>query len=344
MSQLRRLNRVVITNAYLGNAYCPCLARLKNDDLLVTFRTGGAGGVIKAVRSKDKGLSWSGPVTVAEQPGAALDMGLGMAQLGNGTILQTYVNGKGEGYLIRSIDNGESWSKPLKLGPENMPPGDWMYINYTYGNIREYDGQVLLPVQGYRVGNPSLMRYGCLVSTDGGETWGEFVTVAYGLGDEPDIVRLPSGRLLVVSRDWRSLRGHGTSPLLWTYSDDNGKTWAQPSPTSGRWGAGPMYGHSPCLFLTKKDTLICAYRYTGELAEGLCGVSFNYGYENGAAWSLEQHIWLGLGAPAKVLSCGYPSLSYVDDTRILCVYQMSWTGGTYSSLDVGEIEGVFFEE
>jgi hypothetical protein len=343
MGQLRRLNRVVITNASLGNAFCPCLARLKKGDLLVTFRTGGPNGVLGAVRSGDRGLTWSEPCTIAQQPGVALDMGLGMAQLSNGMILQAYVNGNGEAYLVRSTDSGMTWTQPHKLGPENLPPGDWMYINFTYGNIREYDGRVLLPIQGYRQSDWSLLCAGYLVSTDAGDTWQDFVSVAHGLGDEPDLIRLPSGRLLCVSRDWRSLHGHSTSPLLWTYSDDDGKTWASPAPTACRWVLGSLYGHSPCLFLTQQGSLICAYRYTGELAEGLCGVSFNYGHQNGTAWSLEQHIWLGPGSPPRILSCGYPSFAYVDDTKILCVYQMSW-GARGESAGVGELEGVFFEE
>ena len=341
MGKLRRLNRVVVTNGYQTNAYCPCLERLQNGDLLVTFRTGGPEGVLRAVRSEDKGLTWSDPVTIAKQPGRALDMGLGMGQLSNGMIMQAFVNGEGEAYVIKSEDNGYTWTEPIKLGPEDLPPGDWTYINFTYGNIREYDGKVWLPIQGYQK-DQHLLRDGFLISSDGGETWEEFMTVAHGMGDEPDMIRLPSGRLLVVSRDWKSLRGHGTSPLLWTYSDDHGKTWASPAPTFCR--LGTMYGHSPCLFLTKNGTPICAYRYVGELNQGLCGVSFNYGSEDGTTWSLENHIWIGPGKPAQVLSCGYPSIVYVADKRILCIYQMSWARRGGSWLGTGEIEGVFFEE
>ena len=338
MGKLRRLNRVVITHG----GFLQGLARLQNGDLLVVFKE-PTGKAIKMTRSGDKGLTWSEPVTVVEHPEGRLDRALGLAQLSNGTILQSYIKATytpslqtGEGYLMKSTDNGYSWSEPIKLGPDGMTSCDCRLIQYTYGNIREYWGRVLLPISVYLNGEHQV-RNGYLISNDMGETWDDFVTVAQGLGDEWDAIRLPSDRLIAMIRDWRSPHGHGASPLYWTCSDDKGETWAQPTPAYIDRCLGQVMGHSPCLFVTKKGTLICGYRYVGGLGVGICATSFSYGYNDGTTWSGENHVWVGRGNSEGFVSGGYPSFEYVDEKRILCAYWMNWGGGN-------DIEGVFFEE
>ena len=143
------------------------------------------------------------------------------------------------------------------------------------------------------------------------------------------------------------------SPLYYCYSED-GRDWSDPEP------AWNMYGHSPCLFVTKKGNLICGYRYVGDLDTGIVGVSFSHGRWHKSSrtmsWTFPNHMWLGstwgMMAAWKINRCGYPSFAYVDSERILCAYWMTWTIKSVGGMDTPvvydnqahDVEGVFWIE
>ena len=87
---------------------------------------------------------------------------------------------------------------------------------------------MILPLLGRRQGE-CYGRCGYLRSTDGGETWLEYITAAHErhAGDENDFIQLPSGRILCVCRDPVNTQGHGVGPLYGNWSDDNGQTWSE---------------------------------------------------------------------------------------------------------------------
>lgn len=352
-----RVHRVVIAT----QSICPTLERLQNGDLLAglyswVFRQGEREFAVKLTRSKDGGLTWSEPTILAGPPEFKFAHSHhGMTQISNGTILYPF-NAQDQGrlssWLTRSTDNGHSWSQPAKISPEGAGTGPDLRLTCCYGKIREFtDGQVILPIWGSLNGE---MVNGFFKSPDGGETWNKFVTVSRDFGGETDYMELPDGRFIAVMRIV-SHEGHGMAPLYWCYSED-GEQWDKPKP------AWNMYGHSPCLFLTNKGRLMCAYRYVGDLDTGIVGVSFSILREPTDNiippyyWSLPNHIWLGstwgTTAAWKINRCGYPSIVQVDSNRILCVYCMSWTlksigGADTPVLYMGyahDVEGVFFDE
>ena len=138
--------------------------------------------------------------------------------------------------------------------------------------------------------------------------------------------------------------GHGMAPFYWTESHDLGRTWSEPDFTTGA-----IYGNSPALFLTKNGTLLCGYRWTGEVDQGYVGVGISIFTEDGAgagSWNSSPiMVWLSRGVrptyPGRSFS-GYPAFTYADDERILCAYFMSPVGG--GGPTTSDIEGVYYVE
>ena len=348
MPTLKRTSRTVIAT---GGGSTPCLERLGNGDLLVSYRRyrpewgvpglGGWNGEVK--RSRDGGRTWGEPILnikpkLEDDPSGFLPYH-GMALLPDGTILLPCRGGDGGVFLLRSEDNGESWTGPDRIGEKLDGVDDWHGIQ-PYGKIRLLsDGDVIMPVWGRFRGS----RYGItghMRSSNGGKTWSKLVVIARGLLGYNETIQLPDGRLLAVVQNDRS----PTDPFYWSWSEDIGRTWSDLEVTSS-----PVYGQSPSLFMTKKGQLVCGYRWVGDLDVGFVGVALSY-YNAEDGWNgvfdrAMQIVWLG-GAIKPVTGgakfAGYPSFAYVDDESILCAYFMSWAGG--GDPTTTDIEGVYFTE
>jgi len=348
MTQLRRLKRVHIA----PDGFTSSLCRLQNGELLVNYsKPGPEGWHINLVRSDDGGRTWSEPRTIVQSQGEHNSGHLGTSQLEDGTILLPFTRddlhdeSKRRVYITRSNDSGKTWDEPVRLAPDGIAPSDLRWA-YSYGRIRQLsDGTILVPGCG-QFPSDRLWRSVHFRSHDGGRTWPDTVTVAIGMDNEHDVIELPGQRMLAVFRDWRSPRyGHGASPLWESYSDDLGRTWSEPVITFQA-----LYGHSPSLFQTHQGTLLCSYRYLGDLDIGICGVGFSIWDERMKEWGINHHVVNTPGIGEYRLGCGYPSWDYVDDERFLCVYH---TNPTYAASPShpwpergfhSDIEGTFYLE
>ncbi len=351
MAGLRRVGRTIIAT---GGVSTPGLARLENGDLLASYRRFrpdlGRDGFNawrgEVLRSTDGGRTWSGPIVevVGKRPGDpdTLVPYYGMTQLPDGAILLPAMAPPRGAYMMRSTDGGKTWDGPDPAG-QDIDGVDWSALA-PYGKIRMLsDGVVIFPVCGQFRGSSHHVS-GHLRSYDGGRTWTEFAVVASGHVFYNDAIELPDGRMIAIIANDVSPAGHGMAPFYWAESHDLGRTWSEPDFTTGA-----IYGNSPALFLTKNGTLLCGYRWTGDVDQGYVGVGISVFQDDGAgagSWNSSPiMVWLGRGVrptyPGRSFS-GYPAFAYADDERILCAYFMSWMGGGDSTTQ--DIEGVYFVE
>ena len=280
-----------------------------------------------------------------------------MAQLPGGTILLPCMGSNRGVFLFRSEDNGESWEGPDRVGEGLDGVEDWQGL-YPYGKIRLLtDGTVIMPVSG-RLRDTGEHLTAHMRSSDDGWTWDEFVVLSTGIVNYNETIELPNGRLMAMveiddeasTQNLNDSPPDGMSPFFWTWSEDQGRTWSELEEA-----VEPIYGQSPSLFLTQRGTLICGHRWLGDLDQGYVGVAFSvYKPEKGrdGVWNgTPTIVWLGRilnsNYPGRPIHrdyswAGYPSITYVDDERILCAYFMSWRGGGDSTAQ--DIEGVYYVE
>ncbi len=246
----------------------PDVVRLDNGELLCVFYAGYAhvskpapqlpnGGRVCAVRSKDNGLTWSNATIVYDDKYDNRDPHI--AQLADGTVLCTFFSldfdetgnylRKGI-YLVRSEDNGHTWSEPLCIKPNFVGSAP----------VRQLpDGSLIITLY---TGDHGHFRTAVTRSFDGGFTWDEPVfltTEADGSNDEADVVLLKSGKLLAAIRP----------TMNYTTSDDLGKTWTPVKPMG-------FEGHAPYFLYTSNGVLLLAHR--------LPNTALHYSLDDGQTW------------------------------------------------------------
>ena len=240
-----------------------------------------------------------------------------MVQLPDGTLVHTFMvlrdwygfaetpPGKkinSQGGSLRSLDNGQTWEKeeavhwietPLKYTDRNsapavvLPNGDLLLATCgsdSWGNNPKWKGPV------YR-------------SQDKGATW-KLVSViddAPTAIDEPSIVCLPGGRVVLITRPDGAV----------LMSNDEGKTWPKRVKTGVKMCA-------PHLVLQRDGTLVCVY---GPGPPG--GLQAIFSSDGGETWVTagpgnEDGSRVGFMIDPTVY--GYPGACELPDGSIYCVY------------------------
>ncbi|MGA7304179.1 MAG: sialidase family protein, partial [Rhodothermales bacterium] len=208
------------------------------------------------------------------------------------------------GHAMMSSDGGRTWSDPVD-GPDSI-----------HGGIQLADGSIL--VASYRLTRD-------YVTLNKAETWeGPYREIAdvhppnadslrFG---EPSILQLPSGRVIMMMRVTpKPYSDNDPRSVLWeTYSDDNGVTWVDPSPT-------PLWGFPPHLMLYDDGRVVVTYGYRRPPYGERAAVS-----DDGITWRKEDEIVLRDDAPNKDL--GYPASVELNDGRVLTVYYQSHPSDT----------------
>ena len=266
------------------------------------------GGRTMSIRSSDGGVTWSKPETVLN--GRWDESPVGMNCLPDGTVL-VYVNNQASWYgragppensdhlpvntrigVIRSEDNGYTWSEPVWL---ECP---YAFYQRAYAQAIELpDGGLLYPTYG----NPGDGRRLCGVihrSDDGGRSWRVISTIERENGtidlDEPSIVRLADGRLMLITRLDAAL----------FYSEDDGVTWALSH-------HAPFEPIKPSRMVTLKDgTVVIWMTSHGKLRA-------SWSTDSGATWHTDEE-----GKPFALDPelYGYPGGFLMKDESVFVVY------------------------
>jgi hypothetical protein len=206
-----------------------------------------------------------------------------------------WARGGGECAVHFSADDGRSWTDcaPIDTAPYSGGYG-------MRGACQLANGDLLLPlsdVPNYRV--VFVVR-----SRDGGRSWSKPIEAARRDGsefEEPSLVRLPSGRLLMLLRD------NGTRHLHRCVSDDEGQSWSPPRRL-------PIEGYPPHLMLLPDGRVLCTYGWR----QPDYGVRAVLSGDGGESWDIKRTIRVRGGLPNKDL--GYPCTLLDIDGSLFTVY------------------------
>jgi hypothetical protein len=216
--------------------------------------------------------------------------------------LAPWARGGGDGAVHFSDDHGASWTDSVPIDTAPYSGGYGMR-----GACQLPDGALLLPLSDV----PHYRIVFILRSTDGGRSWSAPVEVARRAGsefEEPSLVPLPGGRLLMLLRD------NGTRRLHQCVSDDEGRSWSPPQ-------ALPIAGYPPHLLLLPDGRLLCTYGWR----QPDYGIRAVLSAGGGESWDVDRTIRIRGGLPNKDL--GYPCTIPDIDGALFTVYYGQDTDG-----------------
>ena len=312
----------------------PTVCRLQNGDLMAVFSGDRDAhvcpwGKVQMIRSSDDGETWSKPVTIANGP--LDDRDSGIVQMPDGEIIVTYFTSTywtrpeflkqhrewarhlekippdvlkaAEGdFLLRSRDNGKTWTAPEKL--------DANYTQTPHGPILLRDG-ALLQIGRTHVNGKVAIRVSR--SDDRGKSWrmlcpsipdsdGENNGVSQ-IFCEPHVVECADGTLVGL------VRYHGPDNCMrGTLSHDGGRTWTPMAKT-------PMLGLPPHLIALPDGKLVAVYgRRFGDPGFGEFACISD---DNGKTWDGANEVML---MPATSGDLGYPASTLLPNGDIVTVY------------------------
>ncbi len=320
----------------------PALLRTKDATLLAFCegrKTGrGDHGDLDLVlkRSEDGGKTWSDLSLIYEEGGDA------EVTIGNpcpvqddttGTIWLPLCRDNNEVLMMRSDDDGLTWSAPVDVTEQVKRPGWGWYATGPGVGIQlhhgAHAGRLVIPCDHREpVDGKQVMMSHCFYSDDRGTSWQLGDSVASHT-DECQVVELADGRLLINMRNYWARSGgqpaRGGMRAI-AHSTDGGESWSelqfdstliepicQASLVAGRGARGTS---QPPLFFSNPASKTKRIRLTLRMSR-----------DGGKTWPFAKMIHQG--------AAGYSSLAVLSDDRIGCLYECDdYKRITYAEIDV----------
>lgn len=214
--------------------------------------------------------------------------------------------------LVRSRDDGVTWSPPENLTRILKDPAWWLLAPAPQTGIALADGTLVMPMQG-RQGQGSLATFATVMSSrDHGKTWTVGTPAAMG-GNEPQAAQLSDGSLMLTMRNDRE-RFRAVA-----VTTDLGQTW-KPHPTSRQTLIEPNCNGSLVRVdcgpgANPRHVLVFA---NPRSQRGRTHHTLQVSFDDGLTWPAAHRLLLD-----EERGAGYPSLVQVDDAHVGLVYEGS---------------------
>ena len=227
----------------------------------------------------------------------------------------------GQFVVVKSEDDGITWSQPMILTDQLKNPEWNLFFNGPGKGITLKDGTLVFPAQ-YKDKNQ--MPFSTLVySKDKGQTW------HIGNGAKPNtteaqIVELSDGQLMLNMRDNRG----GSRSIAVT--SDLGKTWTEhhtsrsalPEPVCMASLIDNPYSSGMLLFSNPATD------------KGRFNITIKASLDNGASWPFEHQVLLDEGT-----GWGYSCLTMINEKEVGILYESSVSNITFQIIPLKEILG-----
>lgn len=231
--------------------------------------------------------------------------------------------------MVRSTDDGKTWTKPENLTRVLKKPEWWLFAPAPQSGIQMSDGTLVMPVQG-RTGRADKETFATIMtSRDHGRTW-SVGNPGYSGGNECQAALLNDGRIML------NIRNDHERYRAVVVTEDLGKSW-KPHETSRNTLIEPNCNGS----LIRIDwTEAGRPRNALVFSNPHSQISRTYqtiqvSLDDGRTWPERFHVLLDEGRGA-----GYPSLTQIDDHHVGIVYEGSRAHVAFQKFRIAELLGL----
>ncbi|HLO82465.1 MAG TPA: sialidase family protein [Chitinophagaceae bacterium] len=300
---------------------------------------GDAGNIdLVLKRSEDGGKSWSAITTVWDDAGNTCGNPSPVVEqkTGNIILLSTWnlgtdheaqiIDGTSKDtrriFVLKSADDGHSWSKPREITTEVKQPGWTWYATGPCNGIQmqsgKYLGRLIIPCDHIEAGTKKYFSH-AIYSDDGGENWKLGGTTPTDQVNECTVAELPNGTLILNMRNYNNIRVRQTS-----VSKDGGETWAslQGDPTL----IEPVCQASLIWYNYKGRKPFLAFSNPADQKSRI-NMTVRISYDQGKTWKRSYVVHNGPSA--------YSNLVVLPNGNLACFYEAG---------KINPYEGIAFRE
>ena len=234
--------------------------------------------------------------------------------------------------LVKSIDNGKTWSSPINITKMCKKEEWWLFAPAPGRGITLSNGILVFPTQGRdNSGKPfSNITY----SKDGGKTWETSEPAVTDSTTECACVQLSNGTIMLNMRtnnNW-GIVGAGNGRTVVTTAD-LGKTWnvhqtsrnALPEPVC----MASLYKHQ-YLKNGKKQSVLLFVNPNSKVSRN--HITLKASFDDGNTWPLDKYILLD-----ELNGAGYSCVTSIDNDTIGIIYEGSQAQLIFQRINLKQI-------
>ncbi|MBP5487582.1 MAG: exo-alpha-sialidase [Bacteroidales bacterium] len=251
----------------------------------------------------------------------------------NGTQPGYDVKQSSQWMVVKSTDDGLTWSEPMNYTREVKPESYCLTINGPGAGITLEDGTLVFPAQGRREDASAFSTL--ITSRDGGKTWKSgkpaFADPAVH-SNESMCVQLADGSIMLNMRSSKNRGNHTENGRLVAITKDLGETW-EVHPTSGHVLTEPTCQGSILKHMYKKvdgSEKELLFFFNPNDPDKRVHHSIRCSLDEGMTWPSVLEVDEGLGA-------GYSCMISVDNETIGVIYEGSGACLVYQQIKIGDV-------
>ncbi|MBR4755380.1 MAG: exo-alpha-sialidase [Bacteroidales bacterium] len=250
----------------------------------------------------------------------------------NGTLPGYGVKQSSQWMVVKSTDDGLTWSEPENHTREVKPEEYCLTINGPGAGITLEDGTLVFPGQGRREDASAFSTL--LTSKDGGKTWqsGKPAFDRSFHSNESMCVQLSDGSIMLNMRSSKNRGNHSENGRLVAVTRDLGQTW-EPHPTSGHVLTEPTCQGSILKHMYKKadgSEKELLFFFNPNDPDRRIHHSIRCSLDEGMTWPSVLEVDEGQGA-------GYSCMISVDNETIGVIYEGSGANLVYQHIKIGDV-------
>ncbi|MBI9016908.1 MAG: exo-alpha-sialidase [Phycisphaerae bacterium] len=226
----------------------------------------------------------------------------------------------GQFILVKSDDDGKTWSKPINITKQVKKPQWCLLLQGPGKGFTMRDGTLILPAQ-YQdtLENHRIPHSTFIYSKDHGKTW-EIATGAKPDTTEAQLVELDNGSLMINMRDNRNRgdKSKNNGRAIFT-TNDMGKTWIKhPTSRNDKYLVEPTCQASIIRFCSKKDGFKqSVLLFSNPNSKyGRTHITIKASLDEGESWPTEYQLLLREPGCA-----GYSCMTVVDEEHVGIFYE-----------------------